>query len=45
LPNATNTACAGIWLNTTIFQHFRNGDIPKQYEKWMGELLKKFPTF
>ena len=33
------------WLNTTIFYHARNGDIPKLYEKWMGEPLKELPVF
>lgn len=33
------------WLNTTIFYHDRNGDIPKLYEKWMGEPLKDLPVF
>ena len=33
------------WLNTTIFYHDRNGDIPKLYETWMGEPLKDLPVF
>jgi polar amino acid transport system substrate-binding protein len=33
------------WLNTTIFYHDRNGDIPKLYETWMGEPLKALPVF
>jgi polar amino acid transport system substrate-binding protein len=33
------------WLNTVIFFHDRNGDIPKLYETWMGEKLKPLPTF
>jgi polar amino acid transport system substrate-binding protein len=33
------------WLNTTIFFHDRNGDIPKLYQQWMGEPLKELPVF
>jgi polar amino acid transport system substrate-binding protein len=33
------------WLNKTIFYHYRNGDIPKLYETWMGEPLKDLPVF
>jgi polar amino acid transport system substrate-binding protein len=33
------------WLNTWIFYHDRNGDIPKLYETWMGEPLKELPAF
>lgn len=33
------------WLNTAIFYHYRNGEIPKLYQKWMGGPLKELPVF
>lgn len=32
------------WVNTSLFVHIQNGDIPKLYEKWMGEPLKGLPA-
>jgi polar amino acid transport system substrate-binding protein len=33
------------WINTFIFVHAHDGQIPTLYEKWMGEKLKNLPSF
>ena len=33
------------WINTFIYVNILNGNIPKAYEKWMGDPWKTLPPF
>lgn len=33
------------WVNTFLFFHLQNGDLPRIYQKWIGSPLPAVPTF